>query len=207
MRRTFRIGLTGGMGSGKSSVARLFKRWGALWIETDRLAHEALGKNTAAYRRIVRVFGKSVLGKAGRMDRKKLGAAVFGDARKRRRLERMVHPYVFRRVEQEIRRRRPPIAVIEVPLLFETGYARRVDRVITVAADPVRVYARLKRRGYTPRQIRARLGAQWSLALKKKRSDFVILNNNRFRQTARRAREVWNQIKREVVTYASNQTR
>lgn len=198
-RRRLIVGLTGALGSGKSTVAKLFRRWGAHVIDADRLAHAALRKDSLTYRRITKTFGPAILKANGPIDRKQLADVVFNDARKRKLLERIVHPFVFRKIGSEIRTSRRKIVVVEIPLLFETGFERFVHRTVVVDAFPEALARRLKtKRGYSSGQIRARIRAQWPMAKKKERSDFVINNNDGISKTVRQARMVWDQLTKEV---------
>ncbi|MBI4430157.1 MAG: dephospho-CoA kinase [Candidatus Omnitrophica bacterium] len=189
------VGLTGTFGSGKSTVARFFRKWGAHVISTDRLVHGALQKSGGSYRKVVKMFGRSILQNGGTVDREKLARIVFAHAAERKQLERIIHPYVFRGIRQELARTRRAIMVIEIPLLFETGFHRQVDWTVVVAASKKKILERLRlKRGWTKREIDLRMKAQMPLALKIKRSDFVIDNSNGLSKTARQAKRVWAQI-------------
>ena len=199
MKRRLLIGLTGTFGSGKSTVAKLFGKWGARVIDADELAHKALEKNSTSYQKIVREFGTAVLNEEGRMDRRKLAAVVFPSALKRKKLERIIHPYVFAKIQRQLKRIRLGIVVIEVPLLFETGFDRRLDRTVTVGASKRVLFRRLRsKRNLVNKEIEIRIKAQMPLILKKKRSDFLINNSNGLHQTAKQARQIWSRIKKEV---------
>lgn len=190
------IGLTGTFGSGKSTVAKLFRTWGARVIDADRLGHEALRKNTESYRKIVREFGREVLDQKSLIDRKKLASVVFSNTSKRRRLERIIHPYVFSEIRKNLKRIRRGVVVLEVPLLFETGFNRHVDRTVTVWALKSVLMQRLRsKRHLSDKEIKLRIKAQMPLASKKKQSDFLINNSNGLKETAKQARLVWAQIK------------
>lgn len=190
------IGLTGTFGSGKSTVAKLFRTWGARVMDADRLGHEALRKNTDSYRKIVREFGTGILDRRSQVDRKKLASVVFSNTSKRRRLERIIHPYVFSQIRKKLKRIHRGIVVIEVPLLFETGFSRHVDRTVTVWALKSVLIQRLRsKRRLTDKEIKLRIRAQMPLALKRKRSDFLINNSNGPKETAKQARLIWAQIK------------
>lgn len=198
-RHNLRVGLTGGFGTGKSTVAKLFGRLGAHRIDADRLVHEEFRKRGATYRKVLRAFGPEILKRGGRIDRARLAACVFRHPRRLKRLERIVHPVVFRRIEDRLRRLRRGIAIIEVPLLFETRYDRRVDRIITVTAARRVVIKRMMRlRRLKGREIRERIKAQIPLSVKRKKSDFVVNNNFGFGRTAEQVRCVWAQLKNEV---------
>lgn len=173
------VGLTGGIATGKSTVAQMFKRCGAIVIDADQLARDVVRPGKPAWREIVNVFGKAVLNPDASLNRQALGAIVFNNRRKLRRLERIIHPRVARE-QQRIARRifaRSPHAVMvyEVPLLFESGAHRRVDKIIVVTADRETQIARLKRRnGMTRREALRRINTQMPLAEKVRHADVVL---------------------------------
>lgn len=173
------VGLTGGIATGKSTVADLFRRFGAAVIDADQLARDVVQPGKPAWREIVKCFGKRVLLPDRTIDRPALGSIVFRNRRKLRRLERIIHPRVAREQQRRARRiaRRTPNAIIiyEVPLLFEAGVNTRVDKIIVVTADRETQVARLKQRnGLTRRQAFQRIRSQMPLAEKARRADIVL---------------------------------
>jgi dephospho-CoA kinase len=173
------VGLTGGVATGKSTVAGLFHRCGALVIDADQLARQVVEPGKPAWRDIVRTFGKSILRSDGSIDRQALGAIVFQSPRKLRRLEQMIHPRVARlqtRLTKTIAERRPNAVVIyEVPLLFEAGVDARVDEIIVVSADRRTQIERLTRRTGLPRaQVLRRISSQMPLARKRRMAGIVL---------------------------------
>ena len=173
------VGLTGGIASGKSTVANLFRRFGATVIDADQLARDVVQPGKPAWREIVQCFGRRVLLPDRTIDRHVLGSMVFHDRRKLRRLERIIHPRVAREQQRRARSivRRAPDAIIiyEVPLLFEAGVNTRVDKIIVVTADRETQVARLKRRnGLTRQQAFQRIRSQMPLAEKARRADVVL---------------------------------
>lgn len=173
------VGLTGGIATGKSTVADLFRRFGAAVIDADQLARDVVQPGKPAWREIVKCFGKRVLLPDWTIDRPALGSIVFRNRRKLRRLERIIHPRVAREQQRRARRiaRRTPNAIIiyEVPLLFEAGVNTRVDKIIVVTADRETQVARLKQRnGLTRRQAFQRIRSQMPLAEKARRADIVL---------------------------------
>lgn len=172
------VGLTGGIACGKSTVAAMFRDLGAYVIDADQLARAALSPGSAGARAVARAFGRDVA-PGGVVDRAKLGALVFGHARRRRRLEAIVHPYVFageRRLAREISARDPEaIVVFDAALLIESGSYRRMDAVVVVSADQRTQLARLVARdGLTRAQALVRIRSQWPLARKRRLADYVI---------------------------------
>ncbi|WP_447599142.1 dephospho-CoA kinase [Nitrospira sp. Nam80] len=173
------VGLTGGVATGKSTVAGLFHRCGALVIDADQLARQVVEPGKPAWRDIVRTFGKSILRSDGSINRQALGAIVFQSPRKLRRLEQMIHPRVARlqtRLTKTIAERRPNAVVIyEVPLLFEAGVDARVDEIIVVSADRRTQIERLTRRTGLPRaQVLRRINSQMPLARKRRMASIVL---------------------------------
>ena len=157
------VGLTGGIGSGKSTVGRLLAERGAVVIEADALAREAVAAGTPGFARVVEVFGPGVVAPDGSLDRAALGRIVFGDAERRRALEAIVHPEVARRFAEEVGRYRGTdrVVVYAVPLLVERGLAPAFDVVLTVAApEEVRIARVVAERGTDAEDVRARNAAQ-----------------------------------------------
>ncbi|MBP9865913.1 MAG: dephospho-CoA kinase [Candidatus Omnitrophica bacterium] len=188
------VGLTGCFGSGKSTVARLFREAGAAIVDADRLAHEALEPASPVFEAIKNEF-PDVLNPGGdSINRAKLGAVVFADPERRRQLEVMIHPYVFSRMTQEILRTQAPLVVLEVPLLFETGYDVQCAKTIFVAAPEPLIEERLRAKGFTALEIEQRNAAQMSAAEKSKKADFIILNHSTIDQTREEVQRVLNAL-------------
>lgn len=177
------VGLTGGIATGKSTVAQMFKRCGAVVIDADQLARDVVRPGKPAWRDIVDVFGRGVLNSNRSINRQALAAIVFGDRRKLRRLERIIHPRVAReqqRLTRHIAERSPhAVVVYEVPLLFESGAHKRVDKIIVVTADRETQITRLKRRNRLGRQqALRRIKNQMALERKVSRADVVLDGTN-----------------------------
>jgi dephospho-CoA kinase len=176
-----RVGLTGGIASGKSVVSAELRRLGVPVVDADAVAHEVIEPGRPAHGEIVARFGPTVVGGNGAIDRQSLGRIVFGDAAARADLERMTHG----RVMAEVARRLAdfaavghPIAVCEVPLLFEAGLAALFDHVVVVAASEETQLARVAARdGLTGHEAAARLAAQMPTAEKVRAADEVLWND------------------------------
>ncbi|MDD5629274.1 MAG: dephospho-CoA kinase, partial [Elusimicrobia bacterium] len=180
MAKTLAVGLTGGMGSGKSEALRALRRLGARTLCLDEVAHRVLAKGGAAYGPVLRSFGPAVLGRDGEIDRGALGRAVFAAPRLRRRLERLTHPAILREMRRRIRksRRHRGLLVVDAPLLFEAGLEKEFDLTAVVTASRARRIRRLRRRDDLPlRELRRRMAAQLPLAEKARRADVVIGND------------------------------
>jgi len=172
------VGLTGGIGSGKTEVRKAFARLGAKTLCLDEAAHRALAKGGAAYRPVVGAFGCGILDRRGEIDRRALGRIVFADARLRRRLERLTHPAVLAEMRRRVRAQRRGLLVVDAPLLFEAGLEREFDLTVVVTAGRERRLRRLRRRaGASPGELRRRLAAQMPLTRKAARADVVIPND------------------------------
>ena len=172
-----RIGLTGGIASGKSSVGRLLEARGWPVLDADQYAREALAPNTSASQAVAQRFGAAV-GNAADLDRKALGLIVFSDAEERRWLETLVHPHVRDRFQQELERHsQAPVVVLMIPLLFETGLETLCSEVWLGDCEPHQQLERLMRRsGLNEADAQARLAAQWPLSRKRPLADRVIDN-------------------------------
>jgi dephospho-CoA kinase len=177
-----RVGLTGGIGCGKSTVAAMMRELGCHVLDADELAHRLIEPGEAAYGDIVREFGREILGPADRVDRAKLGAIVFADPTRRAKLESFIHPRIFEARAQELRRLEEAdphaVAVIEAALLVEAGYYKQLDRLIVVWCRPEQQLARLTDpafgRGMSSEQAQRRIAAQLDLAEKRKLADDEI---------------------------------
>ncbi len=173
------VGLTGGLATGKSTVARLFQECGAYVIDADKLARQVVQPGKPAWKDIVRSFGWQVLRPDRRLDRRALARIVFEHRTKLARLNAIVHPRVAReqaRLTREIARKDPRAVVIyDVPLLFEAGAHQRVDTTIVVTADRRTQLARLQaRNGFSKAEALRRLRAQLPLAKKVRMADYVL---------------------------------
>jgi dephospho-CoA kinase len=173
------IGLTGGIGAGKSAVAARLAAHGAVIIDSDKLAREAVAAGSAGLARVVDEFGPSVLGADGALDRAALARRVFNDDAARKRLEAIIHPYVRER-SAEIVAAAPPgtVLVNDVPLLVEAGMAKLYDKVIVVlAAEATRLDRLVRLRGMREADARARIAAQATDAQRRDVADIVIVND------------------------------
>ena len=184
------VGLTGGVATGKSTVAKMFKRCGAIVIDADKLAREVVGPGKPAWYAIVNTFGRQVVRPDRSLDRHVLGAMVFRNRSKLRRLERIIHPRVAleqQRLVRRIAKRKPRAVVIyEVPLLFEVGVDKRVDKIIVVTADRNTQIARLKKRnGLSRAEALRRISSQMPLAKKTQQADH-LLNGTLLRPSLRK---------------------
>lgn len=191
-----RVGLTGGIGAGKSAVARLFAEFGALVIDTDALSREATAPGSAGLSAIAREWPHVV--HDGRLDRGALAKIVFADPGARARLEAILHPHIRRLAfERESAARAGQLVVHVVPLLFETGYAGGVNAsVLVVAPDALRISRAAARDGLEAAAVRARMEAQIDPERAAERADFVIRNDGDVGALRVRARSVYDRLLR-----------
>ena len=192
------LGLTGVMGSGKSTVAAMLRAAGAAHVDADAIAREVVAPGTPGFDEVVAEFGPKVVGTDGALDRNVLGSLVFTDAGAKRRLEAIIHPRVRDRemaliaehLEAEV-----PLVVLDVPLLFETGAERLCDKVLVVTVrEEVRIERLTSARRMTQAQITARDKAQWSQEEKARRADFVLDNSASLEDTQRQVLRLYRQL-------------
>jgi dephospho-CoA kinase len=193
-----KIALTGGIGTGKSYVLDQFRRRGVPCLDADELAHGVTAAGTEATTAIVERFGAEMLAADGSVDRTKLGPIVFADPSARRDLEAIVHPAVHRAIQAGLRGFElvgdGACAVVDVPLLFETGAEKKFDRVIVTACSLETQLARLRERGLSEEAARQRLAAQWPTEKKVARADYVVSTDGTFEDTNRRVDEIYRAI-------------
>jgi dephospho-CoA kinase len=196
-----KVGLTGGLASGKSFVGHALVEPGCHLVQADELGHAVLLSTEAAYEPILDEFGRGILGEDGEIDRQRLAAEVFGKPGRLAALNRIVHPLVFRLEEwwlAEVARADPHgIAIVEAAILIETGSYQRFDKIILVVVDERQQIERAMRRdGATPEQVRARLSRQMPLAEKKKFADYIIDTSGSKSETLRQTRELHESLRR-----------
>jgi len=172
------IGLTGGIGSGKSTVSQFLAELGAAILDADGVGHEAFKPGTEVWERVVNEFGKSIVNASGEIDRARLGELVFNNHDARVRLNHIMHPAIYGMVKarlEEYRRQGVNIVVLEVPLLLEAGWTSLVDEIwVTVVPEATVLKRLLERTGLTEREARARIQAQLSSEERIKHADVVI---------------------------------
>ena len=182
------------MGSGKSTVASFFAGMGAKTIDADGIGHELLSPGKACFRSVVRNFGKGIL-KNGKIDRAKLGAIVFKKRKALAQLERIIHPAVRREILAQIRRNKKSVWVVDVPLLFEAGFDRFMDRTVVVTANRDKQIDRaVKKLNITRAEALQRIQRQMPQAQKIRRADFIIDNNGNISQTKQQVKRIWQKI-------------
>ncbi|MCF8032013.1 MAG: dephospho-CoA kinase [Desulfarculaceae bacterium] len=194
-----KVGLTGGIASGKSTVDRMLVEMGAFLVDTDQLSRRAVAPGAPALAEIAQAFGPRVIAPDGSLDRGRMRELAFGDARARARLDAIVHPKVAEMMEAELARlvaKHPRgVAVIDVPLLFESGWQRGLDRTVLVYIPCQEQLARLMARdGCTRQQAETALGAQMPLKNKRALADFLVDNSGGLDETLRQVKRLWQQL-------------
>ena len=193
-----KIALTGGIATGKSHVLEQFRRRGVPCLDADMLAHGVEAAGTEATQAIAARFGASVLAADGSVDRSTLGPIVFADATARKELEAIVHPAVYRAIAAGLRAfeltGNPRLAIVDIPLLFETGRAMDFDLVIATVCRPDIQLARLVARGMSEEDAQRRLSAQLSAAEKAKRANHVIETSGSYEETEAQVERVLRQL-------------
>ncbi len=188
------VGLTGGIASGKSTVGRLFRGFGVHVVDADLVARSIVAEGTDGFDEVVREFGGEVLGPDGALDRKKLGALVFGDEAKRKRLEAITHPRIAHKSMAELAAlaaRGEIYGIYEAALLIETGSHRMMQAVVVVASKPEHQLRRVvSRDGFSEEEASARIAAQWPLEKKIELADYVIWNDGSMAELEARTAEV-----------------
>jgi len=189
------IGLTGSFGTGKTTVASIFRRLGAEILDADRIAHSVIRKGTTAHRKVVEAFGDGVLTGAGSIDRKKLGRMVFGNKRYVRRLNAIVHPAVIDRIKRGIERSKKEIVVIDAPLLVEAHLMNMIDKLLVVKASRENQIKRcVKKFGISKKDVLERIGHQIPIEEKVKMADYIIDNNGKMGETEKQVKRIWEEI-------------
>ncbi len=192
------IGLTGGIGSGKSTVSRYLAELGAQVIDADTVAHEVFEPGTEGWRALVNTFGEGILSPEGEIDRKKLGAIVFNDPEALSRLNGIVHPQAYQLVKsrlEEYRKQGVAVVVLEVILLVEAGWAHLADETWVTVASEDSVVKRLKQqRGLTEEEILARIRSQTPSEERVKHADVAIDNDGDPEETKKKVKELWDKI-------------
>jgi dephospho-CoA kinase len=203
VKRFLLVGLTGGIATGKSTVSAMLAHLGARIIDADLLAREVVAPGQRAHAEIVQAFGPEVLQDDGYLDRKRLGAIVFADADKRKRLEQITHPAIRVRQERILsvyeEEAFEGVVVWDAALLLESGSATGMDRVVVVVADPTTELNRLMTRdGLGEEEARRRIASQMPVAEKAKLADYVIDNSGSRAETERQVREVYRTLLRDL---------
>jgi dephospho-CoA kinase len=191
------IGLTGGISSGKSTVAQFLAELGAVIIDADKVGHEAFKPGTELWREVVTAFGENILSASGEIDRKKLGEMVFASPERLSKLNEIMHPRMNEMVRARIedyRRRGVAMVVLEAPLLIEAGgdWAKLVDEIwVTIASEETVLKRLMERSGLSKEESLARIRSQMPPAEKARRADVVINTESSLEEMKARVKQLW----------------
>lgn len=189
------VGLTGSFGSGKTTVAKIFKLLGAQVINADSIAHRIIKPQTKVYKKIIHAFGKDIVNKDRTINRDKLAKVVFNNKNLLERLNKIMHPQIIKIIKDKIKSSKSKFIVIDAPLLIETGLHRAVDKLIVVKTDPEMQLKRIKDKfSFSPGEILKRIRYQIPLKEKIRLADFVIDNSETLDNTKKqvaRIRRLW----------------
>ena len=173
------IGITGGVATGKSTVAAMLKKYFQYVIDADEVSRRIVEKGKPAYKKIIKAFGPSLLAKDGSLDRKKLAGSVFKNKKKKKLLEKITHPLIISIMKNTIAglKRKNKIIIFEAPLLFEAKMEKMADIILVVASSQKKQIERFAGKGYSKKDALLRIKAQLPLEQKIKKADIVIYNN------------------------------
>lgn len=189
------VGITGGFGTGKTTVSELFKCFGARVIDADKIAHKLIRPRTVVYQKIVKVFGEEILRKNKTIDRVKISKSVFDDSKLLKRLNKIVHPAVEKVIKQQVQYNHQKLLLLDIPLLFEAKLEYLVDKIIVVKTNRRRQFERLlEKTKYNKEDILKRINIQMPLSDKIHQADFVIDNNGTIEQTKKQVKRIWREI-------------
>jgi len=189
------VGVTGNFCSGKTTVSSFLEQFGARLLNADRIVHRLYSEDKRIIRRVTEEFGPGIL-TGGKVDRKKLGAAAFKNARKLKKLCRIAHPAVLKKIKREIRIVRRGIIVIDAPLLIESGLHKFMDCVIVVKASPGKALERCGIKNFTKRDARTRITFQMPFREKARYADFIVNNNRTKSETKKEVKRIWQLLKK-----------
>ena len=192
------VGLTGGIATGKSTVAQLWQERGAAIINADQIAREVVRPGEPALAQIAKVFGQEVLGRDGELERKALARLVFGDPAQLKLLNALTHPPILQLIRERIAEQKAagvPVIIVEAPLLIETGLHRLVDKVVLVTASVETQITRLKERdGLTRAEALARIRSQLPVEEKLRWADYIIDTDLPYSEVVRQVQDLWEEI-------------
>ena len=188
------VALTGGIGSGKSTVGELFQQLGAVVVDSDQLAREVVDRGSLGFEQIVTLFGDEIL-KNGEINRSLLAEIIFKDSAKRKNLEQITHPLIRKAFADIVAKSdQRAIVINQIPLLAESKYEYNFDHVITVSASEDKRIARLLSKGYTQEQIQNRMKSQVSDSDREKIADSIIQNNESEKELLPQVEKIWEQL-------------
>ncbi len=194
------IGLTGQIGSGKSTAAKIFASFGAIVLDADQIGRQVVDESPVLLRKLVKAFGATILKKDGRLNRKQLARHAFADEASRNRLNELVHPYLLRKLRQHIRvlRSQSHPLVVDAALLLNWGMDKEVDAVVVVYASRQIRLERASKSRFTRADVISRDKAQLPLTAYRKKADYLISNSGNRRELRRKLRLLWTRFMSET---------
>ena len=191
------LGLTGGVGMGKSTAAQFFRDCGAQVVDTDELARRLVEPGQPALPEIQATFGKTVIAPDGNLRRDELAQIIFSDPAARKRLEGILHPRIrqyWRSQLETWRKENQRLAVVVIPLLFETNAQSDFEKIVCAACSAINQHRRLSERGWSPAQIKQRIAAQWPIGQKVAHADFIVWTDGSLESHAEQIERIFARI-------------
>lgn len=200
IKRIMIIGITGGIASGKTEVAKVFQKKGATVISGDEIGKEVVEEKPTVLKKLVQAFGKGILNSKDKLNRKKLGEIAFASEKNKEKLNRIVHPYLLKELEQEIVKFRKgrnsgKILVIDAALIVEWKLYRKLDKLILVISPKEKRLQRMKKLGFSKIEASDRIRRQLTDSQRKTYADFVISNPGSLKELKNKALAVWKRVK------------
>jgi dephospho-CoA kinase len=193
------LGLTGSFGSGKTTVARMFKSCGAKVIDADKISHNLLKPQTQVYKRIVETFGKGILKKNRTVNRSKLGRIVFSDKNLLKKLNGIMHPEIIRIIKKKLNDIKVGIIILDAPLILEAGQSSLVDKLVVVKTTIAKQIKRIQEKtSISKDEILKRIKSQMPLEIKVRIADFVIDNGGTMAETKKQVEKIGGQMKAQL---------
>ncbi len=194
------VGITGGIASGKTEVAKVFQKKGAKVISGDEIGKEVVEKNPVVLRKLVNTFGKGILNTKGRLNRRKLGEIAFSNDKNKEKLNEIVHPHLLRGLKHEITkfrktRNKKQVLLVDAALIVEWKLYKNLDKLILVTSPEGKRLARLRKLGFSKKEAQDRIKRQVTDSQRKRYSDFVIVNNGNLNSLKTKALVVWKRLK------------
>ena len=201
MRNIFVIGVSGGFGTGKTTVANIFKKLGAKVIDADKIAHQLLRLRSPVYKKTVFKLGKAILNKDTSINRNRLAEIVFNDREKLSAYLKIIHPEIIKLIKHKLKHPQETgkikVIILDAPLLIEAGLKKLVDKLVVVATKRDIQLLRIKNKfGLSKSDILKRIKLQLPLSKKIKAADYVIDNNGTEKRTEKQVRQIWGEVKR-----------
>lgn len=191
------IGVTGSLGTGKTTVARMLASKGGKIVDADKFSHMALAKNSPTYKRIISCFGQDILKKDGAISKKKLSKVVFSDKKTLKKLTNIIHPFVIGKIKNAVKdKKKKDLIIIDAPLLIEARLTPIVDKLIVVVTNRKTQLSRCKKRKFKKEEVMRRIKNQLPLSKKTKMADYIIDNNSTLKKTKRQVGGIWQKLRK-----------